>query len=136
MYEKIKIMVAKYPRNYYIIGALIVLLGICAGYILYQPSGADYNRAIGTVERIEEQQRKSIDINQGVQNAVGRSTELNRQSSERINRLEEYQRETIQRVDESKKRLTDAEKLLERNEQIFRDVESRPQAQQGDRKTP
>ena len=136
MYEKIKIMVAKYPRNYYIIGALIVLLGICAGYILYQPSGADYNRAIGTVERIEEQQRKSIDINQGVQNAVDRSTELNRQSSERINRLEEYQRATIQRVDESKKRLTDAEKLLERNEQIFRDVESRPQAQQGDRKTP
>ena len=136
MYEKIKIMVAKYHRNYYIIGALIVLLGICAGYILYQPSGADYNRAIGTVERIEEQQRKSIDINQGVQNAVDRSTELNRQSSERINRLEEYQRATIQRVDESQKRLNDAERLLERNEQIFRDVESGPQAEQSNGATP
>lgn len=136
MYEKIKIMVAKYPRHYYIIGALIVLLGICAGYILYQPSGADYNRAIGTVERIEEQQRKSIELNQGVQNAVDRSTELNRQSAERIERIEEYQRATIQRVDESQKRLNDAAELLERNEQIFRDIESRPQAQQGDRKTP
>ena len=136
MYEKIKIMVAKYHRNYYIIGALIVLLGICAGYILYQPSGADYNRAIGTVERIEEQQRKSIDINQGVQNAVDRSTELNRQSSERINRIEEYQRATVQRVDESQKRLNDAERLLERNEQIFRDVESGPQAEQSNGATP
>lgn len=136
MYEKIKIMVAKYPRHYYIIGALIVLLGICAGYILYQPSGADYNRAIGTVERIESQQRKSIDLNQGVQDAVDRSTELNRQSSERIERIEEYQRATIQRVDESQKRLDDAEKLLERNQRIFDSVESRPQAQQGDRKTP
>lgn len=138
MYEKIKIMVAKYPRHYYIIGALIVLLGICAGYILSQPSGADsdYNRAIGTVERIEEQQRKSLDLNQGVQDAVDRSINLNRQSSERIKRIEEYQRATIQRVDESQKRLTDAEDLLERNQQIFRDVESRPQAEQSHGATP
>ncbi len=136
MYEKIKIMVAKYPRHYYIIGALIVLLGICAGYILYQPSGADYNHSIGTVERIEEQQRQSLDLNQGVQDAVDRSTELNRQSSERIERIEEYQRATIQRVDKSKKRLTDAERLLERNEQIFRDVESRPETQPSHGATP
>ncbi len=136
MYEKIKIMVAKYPRHYYIIGALIVLLGICAGYILYQPSGADYNPAINTVERIESQQRKSLELNQGIQDAVDRSTELNRQSGERINRIEEYQRATIQRVDESQKRLDDAERLLERNEQIFRDVESRPQAEQSHGATP
>ena len=136
MYEKIKIMVAKYPRHYYIIGALIVLLGICAGYILYQPSGVDYHDSINTVERIESQQRKSLDLNQGVQNAVDRSIDLNRQSTERIERIEKYQRATIQRIDESQERLTDAERLLERNEQIFRDIESRPQAQQGDRKTP
>lgn len=138
MYEKIKIMVAKYPRHYYIIGALIVLLGICAGYILYPSSGADsdYHDSINTVERIEEQQRKSLDLNQGVQNAVDRSIDLNRQSSERIERIEEYQRATVQRVDESQKRLDDAEKLLERNEQIFRDIESRPQAEQSHGATP
>lgn len=138
MYEKIKIMVAKYPRHYYIIGALIVLLGICAGYILYQSSGADsdYHDSINTVERIEEQQRKSLDLNQGIKNAVDRSTELNRQSSERINRIENYQRATIQRVDESQKRLDDAEKLLERNQRIFDAVESRPQTQQSHGATP
>ena len=138
MYEKIKIMVAKYPRHYYIIGALIVLLGICAGYILYQSSGADsdYHDSINTVERIEEQQRKSLDLNQGIKNAVDRSTELNRQSSERINRIENYQRATIQRVDESQKRLDDAEKLLERNQRIFDAVESRPQTEQSHGATP
>lgn len=136
MYEKIKIMLAKYPRHYYIIGALIVILGICAGYILYQPSGADYNRAINTVERAQEQQRKSIELNQGVQNAVDRSTELNNQAAERIERIESYQQRAKERVDESQKRLTDAERLLERNEQIFRDVESGPQAEQRHGATP
>ena len=136
MYEKIKIMVAKYPRHYYIIGALIVLLGICAGYILYQSSGADYNRAIGTVERAQEQQRKSIDLNQGVQNAVDRSTELNNQAAERIERIESYQQRAKERIDESQKRLDDAEKLLERNQRIFDSVESRPQTQQSYGATP
>lgn len=136
MYEKIKIMVDKYPRHYYIIGALIVLLGICAGYTLYQPSGADYNRAINTVERAQKQQRKSLDLNQGIQNAVDRSTELNRQSGERIERIEEYQRATIQRIDESQKRLTDAAELLERNQRIFDSVESGPQAKPSNGATP
>lgn len=136
MYDKVKELVQTKP--YLCMGVIVVLIGVLVA-ILVSPSGradSDYNRAIGTVERAQEQQRKSIDLNQGVQNAVDRSTELNRQSSERIERIESYQRATVQRVDESKKRLTDAERLLERNEQIFRDVESRPQAQQGDRKTP
>ncbi len=138
MYEKIKIMVAKYPRHYYIIGALIVLLGICAGYILYQSSGADsdYHDSINTVERIEEQQRKSLDINQGVQNAVDRSTELNNQAAERIERIESYQQRAKERIDESQKRLDDAERLLERNQRIFDAVESRHQTQQSHGATP
>lgn len=129
MYDKVKELVQAKPL--YFVGIGIVLIGVIA-FILVSPSGradSDYQHSINTVERIESQQRKSIDLNQGVQNAVDRSTELNRQSSERINRIEEYQRATIQRIDESKKRLTDAEELLERNEQIFRDVEGGPQAQ-------
>ena len=136
MYDKVKELVQEKP--YLCMGIGIVLIGVIA-FILVGPSGqadSDYNRAIGTVERAQEQQRKSIDLNHGIQNAVDRSTELNRQSSERINRIEEYQRATIQRVDESQKRLTDAEELLERNEQIFRDVESRPQAEQSHGATP
>ena len=136
MYDKVKELVQTKP--YLCMGIIVVLIGVLA-FILVSPSGradSDYNRAIGTVERIEEQQRKSLDLNQGVQDAVDRSINLNRQSSERIKRIEEYQRATIQRVDESQKRLTDAEDLLERNQQIFRDVESRPQAEQSHGATP
>ena len=136
MYENIKELVQAKPL--YFVGVGIVLIGIAIAFLV-SPSGradSDYNRAINTVERAQEQQRKSIDLNQGVQDAVDRSTELNRQSGERIKRIEEYQRATIQRVDESQKRLDDAERLLERNEQIFRDVESRPQTQPSHGATP
>ena len=136
MYDKVKELVQSKP--YLCMGIGIVLIGILLA-ILVSPSGRadrDYHDSINAVERIEEQQRKSLDLNQGIQNAVDRSIDLNRQSGERIKRIEEYQRATIQRVDESQKRLDDAERLLERNEQIFRDVESRPQAEQSHGATP
>lgn len=129
MYDKIKRLVQAKP--YLCMGIIVVLIGVIVAFLV-SPSGradSDYNSAIGTVERAQEQQRKSLDLNQGVQDAVDRSTELNRQSTERIERIENYQRATVERIDESQKRLTDAERLLERNEQIFRDVEGGPQAQ-------
>lgn len=128
-------MVAKYPRHYYIIGALIIIIGICAGYIFYQPTGTDYRRAVDAVERAQEQQRESLDLNQTIKASVDRSASLNREASERIERIEVYQHQAITRIDESTKRLDEAERLLERNEQLVRDVEQGHQAQQGDRTT-
>lgn len=136
MYDKVKELVQTKPL--YFVGIGIVLIGILVAFLV-SPSGradADYNRAINTVERAQEQQRKSLDLNQGVQNAVDRSINLNRQSTERIERIENYQRATIQRVDDSQKRLNDAERLLERNQRIFDSVESRPQTEQSHRATP
>ena len=136
MYDKVKELVQAKPL--YFVGVIVVLVGVLVAFLV-SPSGRadrDYHDSINTVERIESQQRKSIDLNQGVQDAVDRSTELNRQSGERIERIEEYQRATIQRVNESQKRLDDAERLLERNEQIFRDVESRPKTQPSHGATP
>ncbi len=136
MYEQIKNLVQAKP--YLCMGVIIVLVGVIA-FILVSPSGRadrDYHDSINTVERIEEQQRKSLDLNQGVQDAVDRSIDLNRQSAERFERIEEYQRATVERIDESQKRLDDAERLLERNEQVFRNVESRPQAEQSHGATP
>lgn len=136
MYDKVKELAQAKPLYFVCIG--IVLIGVLVAFLV-SPSGradSDYQHSLNTVERIEGQQRKSLDLNQGIQNSVDRSIDLNRQSAERIERIESYQRATIQRVDESQKRLDDAERLLERNEQIFRDVKSRPQTQQGNRKTP
>ena len=136
MYDKVKELVQAKP--YLCMGVIVVLIGVLVA-ILVSPSGRadrDYHDSINTVERIESQQRKSLDINQGIQNAVDRSIDFNRQSGERIERIENYQRATIQRVDESQKRLDDAERLLERNQRIFRDVESRPKTQPSHGATP
>lgn len=136
MYENIKRLVQEKPYLY--LGVIVLLIGVIVAFLV-SPSGradSDYHDSINTVERIEEQQRKSLDLNQGVQDAVDRSTELNRQSAERIERIEEYQRATVERIDESQKRLTDAEELLERNQRIFDAVESRPQAEQSHGATP
>lgn len=123
MYEKIKTMVAKYPRHYYIIGALIVLLGICAGYILYQPSGADYHRAVDAVERAQEQQRESLELNRSIQRSIDRSTDLSREARARIDRSSQYNQQIRVRISQSQSGLSEARGYLERNAELFRRVE-------------
>ena len=130
MYEKIKTMVAKYPRHYYIIGALIVLLGICAGYILYQPSGADYHRAVDAVERAQEQQRESLELNQSIQRSIVRSADLSREAGERIDRSAQYNQQIGERISQSQGNLSEARSYLERNAELFRRVEEQNRAGQ------
>lgn len=123
MYEKIKTMVAKYPRHYYIIGALIVLLGICAGYILYQPSRADYHRAVDAVERAQEQQRESLELNRSIQHSIDRSAEYSHEAKERIDRSAQYNQQIGERISQSQGNLSEARSYLERNAEIFRRIE-------------
>ena len=56
MYDKIKVLFANPTYRYFIIGGIGVLILVCIGYIFYQPSGTDYQRARESVERIESQQ--------------------------------------------------------------------------------
>lgn len=130
MYDKIKTMVAKYPRHYYIIGALIILLGICAGYILYQPSGADYHRAVDAVERAQEQQRESLELNRSIQRSIDRSTDLSREAKARIDRSSQYNQQIGERIGQSQSGLSEARNYLERNAEIFRGVEEQNRAGQ------
>ena len=123
MYEKVKTMVAKYPRHYYIIGALIVFLCVCAGYILYQPSGADYHRAVDAVERAQEQQRESLELNRSIQHSIDRSTEYSLEAKERIDRSLQYNNEIGNRITNSQGSLSEARSYLERNAGLFRHIE-------------
>lgn len=123
MYEKIKTMVAKYPRHYYIIGALSVLLGICAGYILYQPSGADYHRAVDAVERAQEQQRESLELNRSIQHSIDRSTDLSHEAKGRIERSAQYNIDIGNRIDESQNAIHEARSYLVRNAELFDRIE-------------
>lgn len=123
MYEKIKTMVAKYPRHYYIIGALTVLLCVCAGYIFYQPSGADYHRAVDAVERAQEQQRESLELNRSIQHSIDRSTDLSREAGAGIDRSSQYNQQIGERIGQSQSGLSEARSYLERNAELFRCIE-------------
>lgn len=123
MYDKIKTMVAKYPRHYYIISALIVLLGICAGYIFYHPNGADYHRAVDAVERAQEQQRESLELNRSIQHSIDRSADLSREAGARIDRSSQYNQQIGDRIDQSQGNLSEARSYLERNAELFRRIE-------------
>ena len=136
MYEKIKTVVAKYPRHYYIIGALIVLLCVCAGYILYQPSGADYHRAVDAVERAQEQQRESIELNRSIQRSIDRSTDLSREAGARIDRSAQYNQQIGERIGQGQSGLSEARGYLERNAEIIRRVEEQNRAGQPHNQAP
>ena len=123
MYEKIKTMVDKYPRHYYIIGALIVLLCVCAGYIFYQPSGTDYQRARESVERIEKQQRESVELNRGIQRSIERGSDLSREAKGRIERSTQYNNQIRERIGQSQSGLSEARSYLERNAELFDRIE-------------
>ena len=130
MYEKIKTTFAGFPRRYYVIGAIIVLLGICAGYILYQPSGADYHRAIDAVERAQEQQRESLEFNRSIQHSIDRSADLSREAGARIDRSAQYNQQIGERIGQSQGNLSEARSYLERNAELFRRVEEQNRAGQ------
>ncbi len=133
MYETIKNYISRYSWIYYICAAVLILL--FGRFIFGGGNDSDYQRSVDDLERAQEQQRNSLELNQSVSNSVGRSASLNREASERITRIEVYQQQASERIDESTKRLDDAEAILKRNEQLIRDVEQGHQAQQGDRTT-
>lgn len=116
-------MVDKYPRHYYIIGALIVLLCVCAGYIFYQPSGTDYQRARESVERIEKQQRESVELNRGIQRSIERGSDLSREAKGRIERSTQYNNQIRERIGQSQSGLSEARSYLERNAELFDRIE-------------
>ena len=123
MYERIKTYISRYSWIYYICAAVFIVL---FGRFIFG-GGNDSD-----LERAQEQQRKSVELNQTVTDSVERVKGLNQQASERIVRAQEYQQRASERIDESTKRLDEAEAILERNEQLIRDVEQGYQTEQID----
>lgn len=83
----------------------------------------NHNRAIDAVEQGKKSNESSIELNRHIQSEIDRSTILNHEAERRIEQIEIYQREASERIDESKARLDEAKRLLESNQQIFRDCE-------------
>ena len=134
MYDKIKVLFDNSTYRYVIIGCIGIILILCAGYILYQPNGTDYQRTINTVERAQEQQRKSLEYNRSIQRSIDRSTELSREAKERVDRSAQYNQQIGERIDASQASINEARSYLKRNEELFDRVERESRERQSNNK--
>ena len=123
MYEKIKSTVTGYPKLYYIVGAIVLLSIFCLWYIFHEPSGTNNHDSLNTVERIEEQQRESLELNRSIQRSIDRSTEYSNEAKERIDRSTQYNNEIGKRINESQNAIHEARSYLERNVELFDRIE-------------
>ena len=130
MYERIKSLFDRTRNRYILIGSIVCLALLCAGYIFYQPSGADYHRAVDAVERAQEQQRESLELNRSIQRSIDRSTDLSREAGERIDRSSQYNQQIGERIGQSQSGLSEARNYLKRNAEIIRRVEEQNRAGQ------
>ena len=130
MYDKIKVLLANPIYRYFIIGGIGLIICLCLGYIFYQPSGPDYHRAIDAVERAQEQQRDSLELNRSIQHSIDRSADLSREAGARIDRSSQYNQQIGERIGQSQSGLSEARSYLERNAEIIRRIEEQNRAGQ------
>lgn len=123
MYDKIKVLFDNSTYRYVIIGCIGIILILCAGYILYQPSGADYQRTINAVERAQEQQRESIKLNRDIQSSIDRSSKLGHEAKGRVERSTQYNIDIGNRIDESQNAIHEARSYLKRNVELIDRIE-------------
>ena len=123
MHDKIKVLFNNSTYRYVIIGCIGIILILCAGYILYQPNGSDYQRTINAVERAQEKQRESLELNRSIQSSIDRSSELSHEAKGRIERSTQYNIDIGNRIDESQNAIHEARSYLERNVELFDRIE-------------
>ena len=123
MYDKIKILLNHPTYRYIIIGGIGLVICLCIGYIFYQPSGTDYQRARESVERIEKQQRESIKLNRDIQSSIDRSTELSHEAKGRVEQSTRYNLDIGNRINESQNAINEARSYIVRNVELFDRIE-------------
>lgn len=135
MYAKIKVLLNHPTYRYIIIGGIGLVICLCIGYIFYQPSGTDYQRARESVERIEKQQRESVELNRSSQRSIERGAELSREAKGRIERSTQYNHQIRERIEQSQSGLSEARSYLERNVELFDRIERESRKRREDYQT-
>ena len=136
MYDKIKVLLDNPTYRYIIIiGGIGLLFCLCIGYIFYQPSGTDYQRARESVERIEKQQRESVELNRSSQRSIERGAELSREAKGRIERSTQYNHQIRERIEQSQNGLSEARSYLKRNAELFDRIERESRKRREDYQT-
>ena len=130
MYDKIKILLNHPTYRYIIIGSIGFILILCLGYIFYQPSGTDYQRARESVERIEKQQRESVKLNRDIKSSIDRSADYSREAATRIERSSQYNQQIGERINASQTSINEARNCLVRNAELYRRIEEQNRERQ------
>lgn len=123
MYERIKSLFDCTRNRYILIGSIVCVTLLCIGYIFYQPSGTDYHRAVDAVERAQEQQRESLELNRSIQRSIDRSADLSREAGARIDRSSQYNQQIGERISQSQSGLSEARNYLKRNAELIDRIE-------------
>ena len=132
MYDKIKVLFDNSTYRYVIIGCIGIVLILCLWYIFHEPSGANPNDSLNTVERIESQQRESIKLNRDIQSAIDRGTVLSHEAKGRIERSTQYNLDIGNRISESQNAIHEARSYLVRNAELIDRIERANQQRQTD----
>ena len=123
MYEKIKTTINGINYRYAVIGIIVFISIFCIWYIFHEPTGSNDNNTLNTVERIESQQRESLELNRSIQRSIDRSTELSHEAKERVDRSTQYNQQIGERIDTSKASINEARDYIKRNAELFDRIE-------------
>ena len=123
MYDKIKVLLNSLSYSHVVIGGIVLLSVFCCWYIFHEPAGSNNHDSLNTVERIEKQQRESLELNRDIQSAIDRGTVLSHEAKGRIERSTQYNLDIGNRIDESQNAIHEARSYLVRNAELIDRIE-------------
>lgn len=135
MYEKVKTTINGINYRYAVIGIIVFISIFCIWYIFHEPTGSNDNNTLNTVERIEKQQRESVELNRDIQRSIDRGAVLSHEAKGRIERSTQYNIDIGNRIDESQNALNEARDYLKRNEVLFDRIEGANRQRQENNQT-
>ena len=123
MYDKIKVLLNSLSYRHAVIGGIVLLSVFCCWYIFHEPNGSNNNDSLNTVERIERQQRESVELNRDIQRSIDRGTVLSHEAKGRIERSTQYNLDIGNRISESQNAIHEARSYLVRNAELIDRIE-------------
>ena len=135
MYDKIKVLLNRLSYRHAVIGGIVLLSVFCCWYIFHEPSGSNNNDSLNTVERIERQQRESVELNRDIQRSIDRGTVLSHEAKRRIERSTQYNLDIGNRIDESQNAIHEARSYLVRNAELINRIEGANRQRQENNQT-
>ena len=135
MYDKIKVLLNSLSYRHAVIGGIVLLSVFCCWYIFHEPAGSNNHDSLNTVERIERQQRESLELNRSIQSSLDRGADLSHEAKGRIERSTQYNLDIGNRIDESQNVIHEARSYLVRNAELINRIEGANRQRQENHQT-